>query len=85
MGDAKGPVGIFGYYRCLKLCYDKPLPADIHIWAQDLIGKTPMDITAEVQIQGNSITLPGSLLERIGTQASTPGDVSAPGLVVVVE
>ena len=85
VGNAKGPIGIFGRYSSLKLCYDKPLSADLRIWAQDLIGKTPVDITHDVLIQGNSITLPGSMLERIGTQASTPGDESAPGLVVVVE
>ena len=85
MGDATGPVGIFGFYRSLKLCYDKPLPKGAHIWAQDLIGKQPMDITSEVQIIGATITLPGPLLERIGTQAKHPGDESAPGLVLVVE
>lgn len=85
MGDAKGPIGIFGYYKSLKLCFDKPLPEKARIWAQDLKGKKPVNITAEVSIYGNSLTLPGSLLERIGTQASTPGDVSAPGLVMVIE
>ena len=85
MGDTAGPVGIFGYYRSLTLCYKKPLPRGVRIWAQDLIGKQPIDITPEVEITGNTLTLPGSLLERIGTQASTPGDVSAPGLVLVVE
>jgi hypothetical protein len=85
MGDAKGPVGIFGYYRSLNLCYEKPLPECARIWAQDLIGKQPIDITSEVQIMGNTLILPGSLLERIGTQASHSGDESAPGLVLVVE
>ena len=85
MGDAKGPVGIFGYYRSLNLCYEKPLPECARIWAQDLIGKQPIDITSEVQIMGNTLILPGSLLERIGTQASHSGDESAPGLALVVE
>jgi hypothetical protein len=85
MGNAKGPVGIFGLYRSLKLCYEKPLPANARIWAQDLIGKQPVDITSEVEIIGNTLTFPGSLLERIGTQASHPGDESAPGLVVVAD
>lgn len=80
-----GPVGVFGYYGSLKLYYDRLPSSGIHIWAQDLIGKHPIDITPEVQILGNTITLPGSLLERIGTQASTSGDESAPGLVLVVE
>ena len=85
MGNAKGPVGIFGYYRSLRLCYDMPLPEDAHIWAQDLIGKQPVDITSEVEIIGSTLTFPGSLLERIGTQAKHPGDESAPGLVLVIE
>ena len=83
--DAKGPVGIFGFYRSLKLCYDKPLPPSVRIWAQDLIGKKPVDITSEVEMKGNTLTLPGSLLERIGTQAKHPFDESAPGLILVVE
>ena len=62
-----------------------PLPEDAHIWAQDLIGKQPVDITSEVEIIGSTLTVPGSLLERIGTQAKHPGDESAPGLVLVIE
>jgi hypothetical protein len=50
-----------------------------------LIGKKPVDITSEVEMKGNTLTLPGSLLERIGTQAKHPFDESAPGLILVVE
>jgi len=85
MRDAKGPIGIFGYYQSLTLCYDQPIAVHARIWAQDLMGKQPVDITSAVQIAGNTLILPGSLLERIGTQASTPGDESAPGLVVMIE
>ncbi len=85
MGDAKGPIGIFGYYKSLTLCYDEPIAANARIWAQDLMGKQPVDITSAARIAGNTLILPGSLLERIGTQASTSGDESAPGLVVIIE
>ena len=85
MGDTKGPIGIFGFYHSLKLCFDKPLSPNTHVWAQDLIGQQPIDITSDVNIADKTLTLPGSLLERIGTLASTPGDESAPGVVVVLE
>ena len=85
MGNTKGPVGIFGYYHSLKLCFEKPLPKGTRIWAQDLIGKQPVEVTSEIKIIGSTLTLPGSLLERIGTQAKHPGDESAPGLVLVIE
>ena len=85
MGDAKGPIGVFGNYQSLQLRYDRTFPAGTRVWAQDLIGKEPVDITSDVKISGNTITIPGSLLEHVGTMASTPGDVSVPGLVLSVE
>lgn len=85
MGDAKGPIGVFGNYQSLQLRYDRTVPAGTRVWAQDLIGKEPVDITSDVKISGNTITIPGSLLEHVGTMASTPGDVSVPGLVLSVE
>ena len=85
MGNAKGPIGVFGNYLSLKLCYDLPIPEGTQIWAQDLIGKEPLDITTNVEIDYNTITIPGFLLERIGTMASSPDDVSAPGVVLKVK
>ncbi|MBO7069552.1 MAG: hypothetical protein J6W52_12915 [Bacteroidaceae bacterium] len=85
MGNTMGPIGVFGNYLSLQLCYDLPIPEGIRIWAQDLIGKEPVEITYGVEISNNTITIPGFLLERIGTMASSPNDVSAPGLVLVIE
>lgn len=85
VGNSTGPIGVFGNYLSLQLCYELPIPEGTRIWAQDLIGKEPVEITSNVEIKQNAITIPGFLLEHIGTMASTPGDVSVPGLVLVVE
>lgn len=85
MGDAKGLIGVFGNYNSLTLSYDFPLPKSTRVWAQDLIGKDRIEITPSVEFAHNAVVIPGFLLERIGTMASTPGDVSVPGLVLKVE
>lgn len=76
--------GIFGYYKNLTLqtsldCSEK------RILAQDLAGEEAIDITEKVVINGNEITLPGRVLEEIGTSAQKEGDTSEPGLVLVIE
>ncbi len=82
--DAKGPFGIFGHYRNLTLQLKSPL-RDARILAQDLAGDGAEDITRLVRIGGATITIPGSLIEQVGTQAATPGDLSDPGMVLAVE
>jgi hypothetical protein len=37
-----------------------------------------------VTIKENVVTLPGSLIERVGLSAASKGDTSNPGLVLVV-
>ncbi len=55
------------------------------VLAQDLAGSTPVDITREVSVDGGRLTLPGSVLHRVGLMAAKPGDISDPGLVLVIE
>ncbi|MCL4203022.1 MAG: glycoside hydrolase family 97 N-terminal domain-containing protein [Pirellulaceae bacterium] len=84
VGNLDRPVGIFGKYRSLTLVSTNNL-AGKRILAQDLAGDTPVDITDEVNVDGGRLTLPGQVLHRVGLMAAAPGDISDPGLVLVVE
>jgi len=84
VGRLERPVGIFGQYRSLTLVSTSDL-AGKRILAQDLAGDTPVDITADVRMNGGRLTIPGDVIHRVGLRAATPGDVSDPGLVLVVQ
>lgn len=83
--DVKAPVGIFGDYKELVIRYPQALKSKARIWAQDLRGKRPVDITSRIQIIDNTLIIPGTLIHEIGTLEGTPGDVSAPGLVLCIK
>lgn len=78
------PFGIFGHYNSLTLQLDKP-HAFTKILAQDLAGEIPADITKQVIVKGDSITIPGNLIEKIGLSAASRGDKSEPGMVLVFQ
>lgn len=78
------PVGVFGHCRSLSIRFEgKARPKTI--WAQDLAADRSVDVTREVRIEGDVVTLPGSLIDRIGLAAAQKGDVSDPGLVLVAK
>lgn len=83
VGDTPGPFGIFGYFRELTLRTQYSLTGK-RILAQDLAGKDCFDITSEVRLQHNTLTLSKRVIETYGLEASSPNDLSAPGLVVLV-
>ncbi len=83
VGKLTGPIGIFGYYKSLTLTFDAPLTGRT-ILAQDILDTQAKDITAQVIIQGNTVKLPGKLIEQIGLAKATSGDKSDPGLVIFV-
>lgn len=84
VGELNRPVGVFGKYGSLTLVTTSSL-AGKRILAQDLAGKTPVDITAEVKLDGGRLTIPGAVIHRVGLMAAKPGDISDPGLVLVVK
>ena len=84
VGELNRPVGIFGEYGSLTFVTKSPL-AGQRILAQDLAGKTPVDITGEVQVRDGRLSIPGSVIHRVGLMAARSGDISDPGLVLVVE
>ena len=83
-GAATGPIGIFGYYKSLRINFAQ-LPKDPRIKAQDLAGDVAVDITGRVTITSTSIAIPGSVIAEIGLAAATAGDLSDPGMVLAIQ
>jgi hypothetical protein len=81
LDTTSGPVGVFGHYKTLTLRIPHTA-SRLRILAQDLAGDTAQDITGIVEIRGNEIVIPGEVIDRVGTSAGEPGDVSDPGLVI---
>ena len=77
------PVGIFGRYESLTLQYPAAV-GKVRVWAQDLLSREAVDITARVRVDGSRLVIPGSVIAEIGLFAATQGDVSDPGLVLVL-
>ena len=85
VGALNSLVGIFGYYASLTLVFENPVPQNAKIWAQDLLATKATNISDKVKIDGNSITIPGKLIEAMGTSENDEGDISAPGLVLQIK
>lgn len=83
VSDAPGPYGVFGHLKSLTIVFDRPLQGR-RVIAQDLAADEPMDITDAVEIHGNILRLPGSVIRKVGLHNATPGDLSAPGLVIAL-
>jgi hypothetical protein len=83
--DATQPIGITGYYRELVLEFTGSLTGVTHVWAQDLLANEATDISAKVTINGNTLAIPGKVINTIGTAAGDEGDISAPGMVLQLQ
>lgn len=82
IADSTQPIGVFGHYEQLTFIFPESVDSNAKIWAQDLLATVATDVTTSVKINGNRVTLPGSLIDTIGTAAGDPGDISVPGLVL---
>ena len=80
--DAAQPIGIVGRYQELVLEFAGSIENVDHIWAQDLLSAASEDITDKISVDGNRLTIPGALIERVGTSAGNEGDLSVPGMVL---
>ena len=80
----EAPVGIFGRYETLTLNYPSNL-GKVRVWAQDLAADRAVDITERVSVDGSRLVVPGAVIAEIGLMAATEGDVSDPGMVLVVQ
>ena len=56
----------------------------VRIWAQDLAGTEAVDISDRVKVDGSSVVVPGEVIADVGLSAASEGDISDPGLVLVI-
>jgi len=84
VGAVTGPVGVFGYYRSLTLVFNEPL-RKVRVLAQDLAGDEASDITRQVKVEGNRLVIPGAVIMTTGLSAAQSGDLSDPGMVMVIK
>ena len=82
--DRHAPLGIFGNFESVTIRFPSAPEKNMKVYAQDLAGETPVDITREVRIEGNSMTISKETIQRVGLMNATEGDLSAPGLVIKV-
>jgi len=47
-------------------------PGSVRVFAQDLAGSMPKDITTTVRFEGGRLTIPGSALESVQTKPGHP-------------
>ncbi|QNI38191.1 hypothetical protein [Edaphobacter albus] len=83
VGDAPGPYGIFGIFASLSLIFDRPL-AGKRVFTQDLASNEAFDVTHLVRIDGRSLHLSETNLRDFGLHSATKGDISSPGLVMIL-
>jgi hypothetical protein len=78
------PIGIFGYYKSLRLRLENELPKNVSVLAQDLLSTSAIDITERVEIENNEIWISGLLIEEMGTLENDEGDISVPGMLMKI-
>ncbi len=80
--DAGQPIGVVGNYDELVLKFAGSIENVKTIWAQDLLADQAKDIIEDVTIKDNTLTIPGTLIKKIGLEAADKGDKSVPGMVL---
>lgn len=70
-----------------SLCLKFPMnPSRLRVYAADLLAEgPPIDISGSVFLDGETLTLDGALLARIGLSAASMGDTSRPGVLLSIE
>ena len=82
VGKDAAPIGVFGMFGSLTLVMEEDYSDGVKVLAQDLLGTDAEDISAYVTVDGNRITIDGTVLRRIGKSARTDGDSSDPSLIL---
>lgn len=83
--DATQAIGIFGHYDELVIEFSEPPNGIANVWAQDLLADKATDISRLVKIKGHRLTIPGRLIDELGTSAGDEGDISVPGMVLQLQ
>ena len=82
IGGSYEANGVFSYIRKMSKGTISFEDKKVKVIAQDLAGDLPVDISRKVRIQGNRLIIPGKIIRKIGLMNATPGDLSAPGMVI---
>jgi hypothetical protein len=75
--------GIFRHFSSLSLRFDRSIQ-NRRVWPQDLASARVIDISSHVTVHDDTPTILGTLIDRVGTDAATRGDLSAPGMVLAL-
>lgn len=81
--NGDGMIGVFGHYKSLTLRIPNGT-GGMEVAAQDLASDSAENITSKVVFHRDSIKIPGKLIDEVGRRARTPGDVSDPGVVLML-
>ena len=60
------PIGVFGTFGSLTLSFKEEIPQDAKVYAQFMLANEAADITEQVKISGNTVTLDGKDIRRFG-------------------
>ena len=61
-------IGIFGYFNSLTVEFPENILKNAAVYAQCLLCNSAVDVTKEVQINQNKLTIPGRLLRLYGNE-----------------
>ncbi len=78
----KTTVGIFGYYRTLILEYPDAIPKGTSVWAQCMLNDYAENITDLATINGNTLTIDGTLLRKLGHKADDSNTEHDPVIII---
>ena len=75
-GHADAPVGVFGRFASLSVDFDEPVE-NRRVYAQNLLSDTAEDVTEDIVLSGNRLTLPGKLMLQIGAPEAPESGIPA--------
>lgn len=78
---ADAPVGLFGRAEGFSLHFDRPVEA-CRVLAQDPAGQECADITRQTVRKGNSLLVPGEVIDRLCAPNQPDGDHSDPAAIL---
>jgi hypothetical protein len=81
--DVQAPIGLFGSFERVTI-RAAGITSASRIWAQDLAGDTPVDVTAQVTLESGSVAIPGALAGRLCPRFNEFDD-SRPGIVLTLD
>ena len=62
------PVGLFGRFARMTVEFDRSVEGR-RVWAQSLAGDAAEDVTGEVELRGNTLSIAGATAARVAGAA----------------